>query len=324
VLGFVVVLMLLASAGLPPFGKTADQLVSIAATNLGSAQAVKVDASFTRGGTAYTMRWVANRSGDLVATVTFKGSTDDVISLGGKIWIKTDKAFWDNLGRTDALAQKVLPTHWMVVSPGGSMAAPDVPNPASLRKLLPSGPSDLTRGPTQTTRGVATVKLSDGRADIYVTATGPTRLVRVVFAPSYTDGTGTSGLDATFSYPKSLKVAAPTDVYDPSDPNTLPAEYTVDQVSRGRCDGAGCAYTLAVHNHYGKTGGQATAMVKLTTDAGASLGTCSAPIPPIGYNQTENVSCTVSGPAWASFFNNGTGTLHWLRQADVHNPIWDD
>jgi hypothetical protein len=324
VVGFVVVLVLLASAGLPPFGKTADQLVGDAAANLTAAPAVKVDASFTRGGTAYSMSWQADRSGDLIASVSFKGSKDGVISVGGKAWIDTDKAFWDNLGRTDALAQKVLPGHWMVVAPGGSVVAPDVPDPASLRGLLPTGPSDLTTGPTRTTDGQRTLKLSDGRADIYVTAGEPTRLVRLVFAPGYTDRTGISGLDAAFAYPKSLRVAAPSDFYDPTNPNSLPGEYTVDQVNRGRCDGAGCVYALTVHNHYGMSGGQATATVRLTTQSGGSLGACSAPIPQIGYNQTETVSCTVSGPTWASFFNNGTGTLHWFRQADVHNPIWDD
>ena len=322
--GIVVVLVLLASAGLPPFGKTADQLVGDAAANLTSAPAVQVDARFVQNGTPYSMSWRVNRSGDLIATVSFKGSKDDVISVGGKVWMRTDKAFWDNLGRTDALAQKVLPAHWMIVAQGGSVIAPDVPNPASLRNLLPFGPSDLSKGPAQATGGQQTVKLSDSRADIYVTAAGPTRLVRLVFAPGYTDRTGISGLDARFSYPRRLTVTAPSGFYDPNDPSTLPGEYTVDQVNRGTCDGAGCVYTVTVRNHFGSSGGQATATVKLTTQSGGSLGSCRAPIPRVGYNQTENVSCTVSGSAWANFFNSGSGTLRWLRQADVHNPIWDD
>jgi len=199
-----------------------------------------------------------------------------------------------------------------------------VPNPASLRSLLPSGPSDLSKGSVQTIAGQRTVKLSDARASIYVTAADPVRLVRLVFAPSYTDATGISGLDATFSYPKRLTVTAPADFYDPDDPSTLPGLYTVDQANRGRCDATGCTYTLAVHNHYGKSGGPAAATVKLTTQSGGSLGACTVPIPQIGYNQTENVSCTVPGSAWRSFFNNGSGTLRWFRQTEVHNPVWDD
>src|SRR2546426_7347876 len=99
-------MVLLSSTGLYPFGKTADQLVNEAATNLTSAAVVKVDATFTQAGTRYAMSWQASRAGGLIATASFKGSRDELLSIGDKVWIRTDKAFWDNLGRTDALAQK--------------------------------------------------------------------------------------------------------------------------------------------------------------------------------------------------------------------------
>ena len=329
--GFVL-LIILSSAGLLPFGKTADQLVNDAATNLTSANVVKVDASFTQVGTRYSMSWQVSRSGALVGTVSFKGSKDDLLSVGGKFWIRTDKAFWDNLGRTDALAQKVLPGNWMVLPRGGTVVAPEVPDSASLRQLLPTGRTDLTRGAMQTTGGQQTVKLSNSIGDLYVTAAEPTRLIRLVYAPNYTDRIGMSGLDATLSYPSSLQVTAPTAFYDPNDPNTLPGRYSVPNgpdgnpaVTRGRCDATGCVYSVKVHNEDGKTGGQATATVKLSKQAGGGddLGSCTVPIPPIGYNQTETVSCTVTGKAWTNFFNSST-VLHWFREADIHNPIWDD
>jgi hypothetical protein len=331
VIGFVL-LIILSSAGLLPFGKTADQLVNDAATNLTSAEVVKVEASFTQVGTRYSMSWQVSRSGAVVGTVRFKGSKDDLLSVGGKFWIRTDKAFWDNLGRTDALAQKVLPGNWMVLPPGGTVVAPEVPDSASLRQLLPTGRTDLTRGAMQTTGGQQTVKLSDSSGDLYVTTAEPTRLIRFVYAPSYTDRIGMSGLDATLSYPSSLLVTAPTAFYDPNDPNTLPGRYSVPNgpdgnpaVTRGRCDATGCAYSVTVHNEDGKTGGQSTATVKLSKQAGGGddLGSCTVPIPPIGNNQTETVSCTVTGKAWTNFFNSGT-VLHWFREADIHNPIWDD
>ena len=83
---------------------------------------------------------------------------------------------------------------------------------------------------------------------------------------------------------------------------------------------------MTVHNDAGKTGGQATVTVRLSKQSGggADLGSCSATISPIGYNQSENVSCTVSGKAWTAFASGGSGVLRWFREADVHNPIWDD
>jgi len=331
VLGFLLVLAYLSSVGLP-FGKTADQLVSEAAENLTAAPVVKVDASFSQAGTRYSMSWQASKSGGLVAKASFKGSTVELLSDSGKVWIRTDKAFWDNLGRTDALAQKVLPGNWMVLDSAASVAAPQVPDAASLRQLLPTGRTDLAKGPAQTTNGLRTVKLSDRSGDLYVTTGAPTRLVRFVYAPSYTDKLGISGLDATLSYPTGLQVTAPADFYDPNDPNTLPGRYTVPNgpdgnpaVTRGRCDVSGCAYMVMVHNEAGKMGSQATVTVKLSKQSGGDddLGSCTAKVPPIGYNQTETISCTVTGRAWTNFFNS-SATLHWFREADVHNPIWDD
>jgi hypothetical protein len=321
VVAFVLALILLASPGL--FGKTADQLVNEASKNLTSAQVLKVDASYTQGGTGYSLNWAVSRSGGVAGTVGFKGSKDDVLSTGGKAWLRTDKAYWDNLGRTDPLAQKVLPGHWMVLTDPGFVTQ-GLHDSANLWQLLQAGRTDLSKGATQTTAGQRTVKLSDSSGELYVTTAEPTRLVRVVYAPSYTDRNGVSGLDATLAYPKSLQVTPPTDFYDPNVPSTLPGLYTVQDAKYTSCDPSGCNYTVTVHNQYGKAGGQATVTVKLTTNTGGDLGSCTAPIPPIDANQSETVSCKVGGQAWTSFYNGGTGTLHWLREANVHNPIWDD
>jgi hypothetical protein len=323
VAAFVLVLILIASSGLPLFGRTADQLVSEAAKNLSAAQVLKVDASYTQGGTSYSLNWEVSKSGSVTGMVGFKGSKDDVVSIGGKAWLRTDKAYWDNLGRTDPLAQKVLPGHWMVLSDTGAVTQ-GLHDSTSLWQVLQTGRTDLSEGPTQTINGRRTVKLSDSSGELYVTAAEPTRLVRVVYAPSYTDSNGVSGLDATLAYPKSLLVTPPTDFYDPNAPSTLPGLYTVQDAKYTSCDPSGCNYNVTVHNQYGRAGGQATVTVKLTTSSGGDLGSCTAPIPAIDYNQSETVSCKVGGQAWTTFYNGSTGTLHWLREADVHNPIWND
>jgi hypothetical protein len=319
----VLVLLVLGNTGL--FGKTADQYFTEATKNLASAPVVKVRASYIQDGTRYAVNYTTQKDGGLTGSVTFKGSTDDLVSVGGKSWVKTDKAYWDNLGRTDPLAQKVLPGHWLVLPVGDALNRELHDSADSLRHAPPH--TNLKKGGTQTTSGQPTVKLSDSRTgDLYVTTSTPTRLVRLVYAPGYTDAGGVSGMDAYLSYPETVKVTPPTEYFDPTDPQTLPAEYTVDNVTRGGCDQNGCGYTISVHNHYGRAGGQATVTVNLSTrpQGGTDLGSCSAPIPPIDYNHTENVACTVRGAAWTNFYNAGTGTLEWYREATVHNPIWDD
>lgn len=319
--GLVLILLLLSNSGF--LGVTADRLFSSAASNLAAAPVVKVNATYTQQGTRYQISWTLPKTGGMTGSVSSKGSTDEMISVDGKSWVRTDKAYWDNLGRTDALAQKVLPGHWLIL-PASDPLSQEVQNSTNLRQLLQGGHTDLQKAGTQITAGKQTVELSDSHGQLYVTTATPNRLVRMVYAPGYTDPSGISGLDATLSYPEGVKIAPPSQYYDPNDPNTLPGMFTVDNTTRGQCDQNGCAYTMTVHNHYGQPAGQATVSVQLTTQDGASLGSCTAPIPPIGYNQTEDVSCTVQGTAWTDFFNGGTGTLQWLRETPVHNPVWDD
>ncbi|MBO0684268.1 MAG: hypothetical protein J2P45_13995 [Candidatus Dormibacteraeota bacterium] len=317
----VLILLLIINSG--RLGVPADQLFSAAASNLSSAPAVKMSASYTQQGTRYTISWTVPKDGGMTGSVSARGSTVDLTSVDGKAWVRTDKAYWDNLGRTDALAQKVLPGHWVIL-PATDPLSREIESATSMRSLLQAGHTDLKKGGTQIIAGKKTVELSDSHGQLYVTTATPNRLVRMVYAPGYTDPSGISGLDAAISYPRGVDITPPSQYYDTKDPNTLPAMYTVDNAARGQCDQNGCAYTITVHNHYGQSGGQATVSVQLTTQDGTSLGSCTAPIPPIGYDQTEDVSCTVQGAAWTDFYNGGTGTLQWFRQTPVHNPIWDD
>ena len=74
-----------------------------------------------------------------------------------------------------------------------------------------------------------------------------------------------------------------------------------------------------MRNHGGAPAGPDSATFTLTDDAGHSLGSCTANIPPIDHNQTETIERAVAGPDWANFAARGGGSY----SASVHNAIYD-
>jgi hypothetical protein len=54
----------------------------------------------------------------------------------------------------------------------------------------------------------------------------------------------------------------------------------------------------------------------------SELGSCSVDLPAIPYQQTQDVSCTVGGAAWTSFFGGSTDRRYSAR-ATVKNPPYD-
>lgn len=307
-------------------GPSADQLFSRAIASVERAPAVRVDETFSHASTLYSGTVSVNRHGDVSASASVSGGRVDVLATSGRLWLKADRAYWDAMGRTDALAQKVLAGHWYA-SPDGALVR-DLTEATSASSLSRSlSRTDFVKGGRQTIAGQDTIQIRDpDEGDVYVTspARGPARLVRIVYAPGFEDSNGNSRLEADFSYPRSLTVSAPSDFYDPADPATLPARFTAESTNRGGCDSSGCAYTVTVRNQAGRLTGRAYLRVTLFTTAGMEIGDCTAAIPAAGFGQTEDVSCSVSGSGWAAFMTGPGALKQWSREVLVHNPVWDD
>ena len=94
-----------------------------------------------------------------------------------------------------------------------------------------------------------------------------------------------------------------------------PSEDRVFQV-RGR------KVRATVRNLAGAPAVQSTATLRLRTADGSDLGSCTLDVPAIDYQQTQDVSCTVSGAPWSSFFGDSSDRRYFAR-ATIQNPPYD-
>ena len=146
--------------------------------------------------------------------------------------------------------------------------------------------------------GLDAVDLSGPRAEVFVAATPPYRVLRVHMKKGVEiDGIGEGDLRFD-NFDKDFKLAPPTEVIDFSNLSSLPPVYTVVSVDTSGC-GSPCVVAALVKNLGGMTGAQAPSTVAFTmTEAatGRVVGSCQAQVKPdVGYNATTTVSCTIAG-----------------------------
>ena len=145
--------------------------------------------------------------------------------------------------------------------------------------------------------GVDAVSLSGPRAEVFVAANQPHRLLRVRLA----QGADIDGIkDADFGYGnfnQDFRISEPTNVIDFSNLSTLPPIYTVLSVDTSRCSSS-CVVSAVVKNLGGKLGAQAPSTITFTfTDAATkqAAGSCQVQVTPdVGYNASKTVACTIN------------------------------
>jgi hypothetical protein len=94
---------------------------------------------------------------------------------------------------------------------------------------------------------------------------------------------------------------------NPLQPSTLPAQYSVVDASNNEnaCDTNSCQLQTDIQNQAGAP--QGTSTVQMTAqdpDTNANIASCTVNIPAIAANQSQSVSCTISGAAWNSWATN--------------------
>ena len=145
--------------------------------------------------------------------------------------------------------------------------------------------------------GLEAVDLSGPRADVFVEAGSPHRVLRVRLNKGATiDGIS----DADFHYAnfdQPFQIVKPADVIDFSNLSTLPPIYTVVSVDTSRC-GSTCVVSALLKNLGGKVGAKAPSTITFTMTDSAShqaVGSCQAQVTPdVGYNASTTASCTIS------------------------------
>jgi hypothetical protein len=144
--------------------------------------------------------------------------------------------------------------------------------------------------------GVDAVDLSGPRADVFIEAQAPFKVLRVRFK----HGVVVDGIhDADFrflNYNRDFRIAAPGDVIDFSNLSTLPPIYSVLSLDTSGCTSP-CTVSALLKNLGGMSGAQSPSTVTFTLTDTASrqaVGSCQAEVvPDVGYNATTTVACTI-------------------------------
>jgi hypothetical protein len=148
-----------------------------------------------------------------------------------------------------------------------------------------------------TVDGIDAVDLSGPRGDVFIAASAPHRLLRLLVKKAATiDGISDADLRYT-NFGGDYRIVAPTDVIDFSNLSTLPPIYTVVSVDTSRC-GSPCPVSALLKNLGGKVGAKAPSTITFTmTDPATKqmVGSCQVQVKPdVGYNASKTVSCTIA------------------------------
>lgn len=298
----------------------ARQELAAAVAHHTRAPVVHVTGGFSHDGHPYKIDVTIGKSGDSQGTVTADGTKVEYRYTGGHPYVLAGQEYWTGETRLASF----LAGKW-VTSPdiGADLTTAGMSRSLALLDLAKPGVTFTKRTRTARVNGVPADVLSDRGGDVYISTAKPTRFLRLVTSPAYRTPDGVTDVRVDLDYPASASVQAPSPVVDTEDPATLPAQYAVEpnSFSFGTCQSsAGCTVSAVVRNRAGPQVGSPTAEFQLTRADGGDLGRCTAAIRAAGHDQTETVSCTVSGTAWAAFTRVGG---RYLGTVSVHNPFYD-
>jgi len=144
--------------------------------------------------------------------------------------------------------------------------------------------------------GIDAVELSGTRADVFITAQAPYRVLRVRLKHGVVvDGIRDADLRYV-NYNHDFQISAPADVIDFSNLSTLPPIYTVISVDTSGC-GSPCVVSALLKNLGGLLHALAPSTVTFTMTDTASrqmVGSCQAQVvPDVTYNATTTVMCSI-------------------------------
>lgn len=295
------ILVLGAAACDPTLGLTLPSeraLEDGAANGLTKAKSFEMKGSYVNsGGVPWTVdaQYVG---GARHVTATSSGVSVEAIIIGDAAYFRGPAFLAGHMG-TDPLSQnlvKAAGNAWWKGSPDFIPTMKDFTDGATFRATF-LGPANTQRTDHQSVDGQPAVQLSGQRADVFIAATPPYRLLRVhlkkgMVVDSLADADlHYGGFDGNFT------ITAPTVVIDFSNLSTLPPVYTLLSVDTSGC-ASPCVVSAALKNLGGTTGAVAPSTVTFTLSAavsGAVLGTCQAlVVPDVGYNATTTVSCTIN------------------------------
>jgi len=296
--------ILLASACQQPFGlglPSERALENGAANTLSATRGYEITGSYKVDGNQWTIDMQVQRPQSEHLVITSAKGRVEALIVGQEAYFRGQAFLAQHLG-TDSLSRSVVKAAGNAWWRGSTAEVPQFANftDGAVFKQTFLGSAVTRRTDGLSMDGTAAVELSGSRANIFIAADPPNRLLGVVTKAGVAIDSVT---DADLHYTNvdgDFGIVTPTDVIDFSNLSTLPPIYTVVSVDTSAC-GSPCVVSAQLKNLGGITGAIAPSKVTFTMVESASshvLGTCQAIVQPdIGYNSTTTVSCTISGPS---------------------------
>jgi hypothetical protein len=289
------------SACEPPFGlgtPTTRGLENGAADTLAAAGSFEITGSYTESGQLWSIDLQLQRPSTEHVVVSNATEKVEAIIINTEAYFRGQKFLAERMG-SDPISQNLVRVAGNAWWKGAIALAPQLPDltVAAAFKVTLLGQAVTQRTDHVSVDGIDAVDLSGSRADIFIAAQAPYRVLRVRMKKGVAiDGMGEGDLKYT-NFNHAFGIAAPSDVIDFSNLSTLPPIYSVVSVDTSGC-GSVCQVRALIKNLGGMTGAKAPSTVTFTmttTSSGAVLGSCQVQVvPDVGYNATETVGCTIS------------------------------
>ena len=283
-----------------PFGlalPTTRSLETGATGTLVAADSFEITGSYTEGNNQWSIDLQLSRPGSKHITVTTSGVKLEAIILGSTAYFRGQQFLSAHMG-SDIVSRsfvKAAGNGWWKSSAGQVPQLSDLTDGNAFRSTF-LGQAATQRTDHVSVDGIDAVELSGTRADVFITAQAPYRVLRVRLKHGVVvDGIRDADLRYV-NYNHDFQISAPADVIDFSNLSTLPPIYTVISVDTSGC-GSPCVVSALLKNLGGLLHALAPSTVTFTMTDTASrqmVGSCQAQVvPDVTYNATTTVMCSI-------------------------------
>jgi len=260
----------------------------------------KVSGQISGPGDHWTIDLQVGRLGAERVVVSGADSKLEAIILGEDSFFRGNQFLSQHMG-DDTLSRNLVKAAGNAWWRGSAGHVPRLPDFTDGKRFSSTflGTAATKRSDHVSVAGLGAVLLSGPRADVYVAANPPNRLLRVHLKSGVTVD-GISEGDLRFeNFNQDFGIAVPADVIDFSNLSTLPPVYSVLSVNTSGC-GSPCVVSALVKNLGGTSGAIAPSTISFSLTDSASghvLSNCQSQVKPdVGYNATTSVSCTLGDP----------------------------
>jgi hypothetical protein len=285
----------------PPFSlgqPSTRALENGAADTLTAAKTFEVTGFYIESGDRWSIDLQVARPATQHVVVSKADVKLEAIIVGNDAYFRGSEFLSQHMG-SDLISRnlvKAAGNAWWKGSAGNVPRLPDLTDGTSFRSTF-LGTAVTQRTDHVAVDGLDAVDLSGPRADVFVAANPPYRVLRVRLKKGVVID-GVSEADLRFdNFDRDFRITAPSDVIDFSNLSTLPPIYTVVSVDTSGC-GSPCGLSALLKNLGGMLNARAPSTITFTmTDSasGHAVGSCQVEVKPdVGYNATTKVACTIS------------------------------